>query len=71
MSSLATELPKEIDRVRKLQDEIKSLRGIENVVVEPQIMMMEMEIVEAIQASASDDVVRMLRAYEALKGYEQ
>lgn len=70
MTSLAVSLPKEIDRVRKLQDEFKSLRGIPNVIVEPQIAIMEAEISEAIQASAVGDVVRMLRAYETLKGYE-
>jgi hypothetical protein len=70
MGSLATELPNEINRVRKLQDEFKSLRGMSNVIVEPQIAMMEGAIQQAIKASSSGDVVAMLRAYENLKGYE-
>jgi hypothetical protein len=70
VASLATELPAEIDRVRQLQDEFKSLRGLPNVIVEPQIAMMEGAISAAIRASASGDVIAMLRSYEALKGYE-
>lgn len=70
MTSLAEALPAEINRVRKLQDEFKSLRGIGNVIVEPQIAMMEGAIVAAINASAGGDVIAMLRAYETLKGYE-
>jgi hypothetical protein len=70
MSSLAVELPKEINRVRALQDEFKSLRGIGNVVVEPQIAMMEAAITRAINASSGGDVIAMLRAYEDLKDYE-
>lgn len=71
MSSLATALPEEIDRVRKIQDEFKSLRGMPNVIVEPQIAFMEMDIKHAIQALATGSVVEvdMLRAYEKLKGY--
>ncbi len=70
MSSLATELPAQINRVREIQDEFKSLRGMRNVVVEPQIMMMEAAITRAINAASSGDVIAMLRAYEDLKGYE-
>lgn len=70
MSSLATELPAQIERVRRLQDEFKALRGMPNVIVEPQIAMMEHDIAAAITASASGDVIGMLRAYESLKGYE-
>jgi hypothetical protein len=70
MSSLAVELPAEINRVREVQDQFKELRGMPNVMVEPQIAMMERDISAAIAASASGDVVAMLRAYEALKGWE-
>lgn len=70
MSSLATELPAQINRVRQIQDEFKSLRGMPNVVVEPQIAMMEGAIVLAISALGSGDVIAMMRSYEMLKGYE-
>ncbi len=70
MSSLATELPKEIARVRAAQDEFKTLRGMPNVIVEPQIAMMERDITAAITASAAGDVVQMLRAYQELKGWQ-
>lgn len=70
MSSLAEELPREINRVRELQDQYKELRSMPNVIVEPQIAMMEGAIARAIGASASGDVVAMLRCYEDLKGYE-
>lgn len=70
MSSLAIELPNEINRVRAVQDEFKALRALPNVIVEPQIAMMEHDIQAAIAASANGDVVAMLRSYEALKGWE-
>jgi hypothetical protein len=71
MSSLATELPNQINRVRRIQAEYMSLRGMPNVMVEPQIGMMERDIQAAITASASGDVIAMLRAFECLKGYEE
>jgi hypothetical protein len=71
MSSLALELPKEINRVRAVQDTYKELRSMPNVIVEPQIMMMEHAIQSAISATASGDVVAMLQAYEALKGWQE
>lgn len=71
MSSVGTELPNEINRVRAIQDTYKALRGMPNVIVEPQIAMMEADIQAGIAASASGDVVACLRAYEALKGWEE
>ena len=71
MSSLAIELPKEINRVRGVQDSFKQLRGMRNVIVEPQIAAMEADLQAAISASAGGDVVAMLRAYEALKGWSE
>lgn len=70
MSSLAEELPREINRVRAVQDQFKELRAMPNTIVEPQIAMMERDISAAIEASASGDVVAMLRAYEELKGWQ-
>lgn len=69
MASLAVELPNEINRVRKIQDEFKSLRKMDGVIVEPQIMMMEAELQTAIKACAEGDVIQMMRSYESLKGY--
>ena len=69
--SLAEALPEEINRVRELQDEFKQLRGKPNVIVEPQIMVMEHEIQAAMTAMAQGDVVEMLRWYETLKEYER
>lgn len=69
-TSLADALPAEINRVRTVQDEFKALRGMTNIMVEPQIAMMEADIQAAISASASGDVVGMLQAYGALKGWE-
>lgn len=68
--SLGTALPKEINRVREVQDQFKSLRGMGNVVVEPQIAMMERDIHAAIDASASGNVIAMLQTYEQLKTWE-
>lgn len=71
MASLAVELPAEINRVRGVQDTYKELRSMPNVIVEPQIAMMEQSIQSAIKASASGDVIAMLRAYEDLKGWSE
>lgn len=70
MTSLAEHLPKEITRVREIQDQYKALRGMPNVIVEPQIQMMEAAIQAAVKACAEGDTVAMLRASEELKGYE-
>lgn len=70
IETLAEALPKEIDRVRQIQDEFKQLRGMPNVMVEPQIAMMEAEIQAAIRALASGDIVEMLKIHESLKDYE-
>lgn len=71
MSSLAEALPKEIDRVRGIQDQFKLLRRMPNVIVELQIAMMEASIQAAIKAAAEGDVVEMLRSHEDLKSWEE
>ena len=71
MTSLATQLPNEINRVRRIQDDFKELRSLPNVIVEPQIAMMEASIQKAIEASVAGDVVAMLQAYEDLKGWSE
>ena len=68
--TLGDALPKEIDRVREIQDQFKALRNTPGVMVEPQIMMMEASIGAAIRALACGDVVAMLRCHADLKGYE-
>ena len=70
MISLAEALPEQINRVREVQDRYKALRGMPNVMVEPTIALMEVDIRAGVQASAEGDVVAMLRANEALKGWE-
>jgi hypothetical protein len=69
--SLAEALPVEINRVRRVQETYKELRGMPNVLVEPQILMMENAIQAGIAASAAGDVVAMLNAYQELKGWEE
>lgn len=69
-ASLADALPNEINRVRGVQDAFKALRGMGNVIVEPQIMMMEASIQRGIRAASSGDVLEMLASYEDLKGWE-
>lgn len=71
MSSLADELPREIERCIAIRGHFEELRGLPNVMVEPQIAMMSASITGAIQALASGDVVEMLRHYEDLKGWEE
>ncbi len=68
--TLADALPREIDRVREIQDQYKSLRRMPNVIVEPQIAMMEAAIQSGVRAAAAGDVVEMIRAHEHLKTFE-
>ncbi len=70
VKTLAEALPEEINRVREIQDEYKSLRGKPNVIVEPQIAIMEHEIQTAMKAMMEGDVVEMLRCWTTLKEYE-
>lgn len=69
--TLAEALPREIARVR---DDVLGgflmLRGMPNVIVEPQIAMVRAELDAAARAMAEGDVVAMLRAYQSLKEYE-
>ena len=69
--SLADALPVEIKRVRRIQDNFKELRRLPNVIVEPQIAMMESDLDDAIAAMAQGDVVAMLAAYNELKGWSE
>lgn len=68
--NLAEALPVEINRVRGVQDEFKAMRGMRDVIVEPQIAMMEQSIQLGISAAAAGDVIAMLCAYEDLKGWQ-
>lgn len=69
--TLAEGLPRQINRVRAIQDNFKTLRGMPNVIVEPQIAMMERDIQAAIKASAAGDTVAMLEAYQELEGWSE
>lgn len=70
MTSLAEEMPKAIERAQKVRDEFISLRGMPNVMVEPQIAIITHQINQAVQALASGDVIAIMRAYESIKDYE-
>lgn len=65
--TLVDALPREINRVRALQENYKLLRQFPNCICEPQIAMMEQAIQNGIKASAEVDVVEMIRACETLK----
>lgn len=70
MASLGFEMPEAIKRAMAVRDQFIAMRGMDGILVEPQIIIMTAEINEAVAAQASGDVVRMLRAYEAIKDYE-
>lgn len=69
--SLAEALPKEIIRVRKIQDHYKALLDTPGVMVEPQIAMMEVAIQRAVTASAEGDLVGMIYSFKDLNGYTE
>ena len=70
IETLGEALPREMARVR---DEVMpayiELRGTPGVNVEPTLYLMRNDLDAAAKAMAEGDVVAMLRAYEALKGY--
>ena len=70
MSSLAEALPQEINRVRRVLDSYKDLRGMPNVLVEPQITMLEDLLDRATITASSGDVIQMLRVFEELKTWQ-
>jgi hypothetical protein len=65
MSSLGEALPREIERVQEL---IKDYEGVPMAHIAAG--MMKQDIKRAHEAMISGDIVGMLAAYEALKGYE-
>lgn len=71
VTTLGEALPREMARLRdEVLPQYIALRGMPNVIVEPQIMMMRASLDAAAKAMAEGDVVAMLRAYEDLKEYE-
>lgn len=69
--TLADALPREMARVRdEVLPAFLELRGMPNVIVEPQITMIRASLDAAAKAMARGDVVAMLRAYQDLKEYE-
>lgn len=70
IQTLGDALPEEITRVRKIQDQYKTLLGMPDVMVEVPILLIEHEIQQAIHACATRDVVEMIRCYIALKAYD-
>lgn len=74
MASLAEELPKEIERVQAKRERWLGYQKMAEgqphggaTSFAPALAMMKAEIDEGVAALASGDVVRMLRAFEALK----
>lgn len=68
MSSLGTELPKEMARVR---DELMPLYQSIGPAGGFALAMMRAELDRATKALAEGDVVTMIRSYEALKGFKE
>ena len=69
--TLGDVLPREMARVRdEILPQYLALRGMPNVIVEPQIAMMRASLDAAAKAMARGDVVAMLQSYQDLKEYE-
>ena len=69
--TLGDALPREMARVRdEILPEFLQLRGLPNVICEPQIAMLRASLDAAAKAMAEGDVVAMLRAYQDLKEYK-
>lgn len=63
-------LAQEIKRTQGLLEQYKELEGIPGVFVGFAVARIKAELGQAIDALASQDIVRMLNAYEELKGNE-
>ena len=71
ITTLADALPAEIKRVQEKRErwlEFARIAGPQ-ANFKPALMLMQMSVDEGVQALASGDVVRMLRAHEALKDH--
>lgn len=70
--TLADALPREIARVTAKKERWQRMMREHNMgaVMQLSINIMQTEIERAIKACASGDVVEMLTAHEALKGYD-
>jgi hypothetical protein len=69
--NLVEGLAAQIKRVTEIKAQYESMRGMPNVIVEPQIRMMEAELKEAIEALGSGDVIRMMSIYQTLAEYSE
>ena len=65
----AEKLAREIVRVTSLRSHFEALRSMPNVVVEPQIAMMNASIEKACLASGSNDVLQVLASLHDLSEY--
>lgn len=68
MSSLGTELPKEMARVR---DELMPMYLSIGPAGAPALAMMRAELDRATRALAEGDIVTMIRSYESLKEFKE
>ena len=68
--NLLEALANEIERVVQIREQFEGLRGMPNVIVEPQIHMMTVEIDAAKKAIGTGDAVECLKIYQSLKGYD-
>lgn len=64
-------LVREIMRVTEIKGHFESLRGMKNVVVEPQIAMMNEVLDRACKAVGSGDALECLRMITELEGYSE
>lgn len=69
--NLVKALANEIERATRIREQFKSLRGMPNVMVEPQIAIITLEIRNAQLALGSGDAIECLKAYQVLKEYDE
>ena len=71
MTSLGADLPRELNRVRKLQREYVVLLGVTSAPLEPQIARMEEALEAGFEALATADIVAMIHVFHALKACKE
>ena len=69
--NLVDGLAGQIERVAGIREQFKSLRGMPNVIVEPQIALMTAELDAAKKAMGENDIPAMMQAYKSLEEYSE
>ena len=67
----AEKLSREVERVTTIKAHFEELRSMPNVIVEPQIIIMQASLERAHKAAGSNDPLQVMQAIGDLEGYSE